>query len=272
MTGGTIHTGTVVRKEAFHCDDSSYILLRIRTPGGINAAPGQFVMLNTGSEHFLDRPLSVLESGSEHISLLVQVKGTGTGSIHRWKEGEEVEFKGAFGNSMGRGLGGSEGRIDLIAGGIGIVPLYFFAFVEARKDPPRDVLLLLGAESGSTMEELDARLSLSGLGEQVRFLPVPLREEGITVVEAYGRYLDEGNSPGYVIACGPRGMLAAVQRVIIERNLTGELVLEERMACGRGMCLGCPVELIVDGERAIRRVCMDGPSFPVGRGREVVFT
>jgi len=267
-----IHKGTVSRIEIFTLEDTRHIHLRMHAPTVDRARPGQFVMLNTGEDHFLDRPLSILDWGNEHISLLVQVKGPGTESLLKWSEGRKVEFKGTFGNPLVGGRENPELNIDLIAGGIGIVPIHFFVREEIRRSTSRGLRLFFGAETQSSLGQIEGHLSISNLRDSVRYMGVPFRESGLNVVEAYVQHLDAGNSPGHVIACGPTGMLAVVQRAILDRDLTGELVLEERMACGRGMCLGCPVELIIDGERAMRRVCIDGPSFPVGRGREVVFT
>ncbi len=46
------------------------------------------------------------------------------------------------------------------------------------------------------------------------------------------------------------------------RGLDAELSLEEPMACGMGVCLGCVVEL-ADGRMAAS--CKEGPVFPLAR-------
>lgn len=265
-----VHRATLVRKEVFRCENDRYVLLRIRVRDPFSADPGQFVMVDTGSVFFLDRPFSILDMGEGFMYLLVRIKGFGTESLLRWKEGGEIELKGPFGNPIGREVGNDK-NVHLIAGGIGIVPLYYYVSVGTRAEEPGPISLFFGAGSRSVIEELGGRLLLSGLSDDVELTTVALREDGKTVVDAYGEYLDAGNSPGHIIACGPNGMLEAVQRLIVERNLEGELVLEEKMACGRGMCMGCPVEIKENGITAVRKVCTDGPSFTVGRGREVVF-
>ncbi len=56
-------------------------------------------------------------------------------------------------------------------------------------------------------------------------------------------------------------MLKAVQAFAKEENIPCQISLEERMACGMGVCLGCAVKY-VDGEKAIyKHICKNGPVF-----------
>jgi dihydroorotate dehydrogenase electron transfer subunit len=52
-----------------------------------------------------------------------------------------------------------------------------------------------------------------------------------------------------------------MMHLVAERTTAGPVYvsLEERMACGEGLCKGCPV-LRRDGSVAL--VCSDGPVFP----------
>jgi dihydroorotate dehydrogenase electron transfer subunit len=61
-----------------------------------------------------------------------------------------------------------------------------------------------------------------------------------------------------IYACGPTGMLKAVRAIARERGIPCQVSLEERMACGVGVCLGCPVKVKSGG---YRMVCKDGPVF-----------
>jgi dihydroorotate dehydrogenase electron transfer subunit len=53
-------------------------------------------------------------------------------------------------------------------------------------------------------------------------------------------------------------MLWAVGRIARERGIECFLSLEEQMACGIGVCLGCAVPA---RSRPFRYVCKDGPVF-----------
>jgi dihydroorotate dehydrogenase electron transfer subunit len=61
----------------------------------------------------------------------------------------------------------------------------------------------------------------------------------------------------YVYACGPEPMLKAVFQLCRELGITGQLSLEERMACGFGACMGCTIQT----SNGAKRVCADGPVF-----------
>jgi dihydroorotate dehydrogenase electron transfer subunit len=66
-----------------------------------------------------------------------------------------------------------------------------------------------------------------------------------------------------IFACGPTAMLRAVQRLAAEWSLSGELCVEEYMACGVGGCAGCAIRLQTQSGPAMKRVCVDGPVFRI---------
>jgi dihydroorotate dehydrogenase electron transfer subunit len=53
-------------------------------------------------------------------------------------------------------------------------------------------------------------------------------------------------------------MLKAVASIALARGAECQVSLEERMACGTGVCLGCPVGVRKGG---YKMVCKDGPVF-----------
>lgn len=59
--------------------------------------------------------------------------------------------------------------------------------------------------------------------------------------------------------------------MMLDNDLSGYLVLEEQMACGKGVCMGCAVEIEENAEKIMKMVCKDGPVFPVGSGKGVIF-
>ena len=64
-----------------------------------------------------------------------------------------------------------------------------------------------------------------------------------------------------IYSCGPTPMLRAVQKLAQEFAIPSQLCLEEFMACAVGGCAGCVVPVLVDGQRQMKRVCVDGPVF-----------
>jgi dihydroorotate dehydrogenase electron transfer subunit len=82
-----------------------------------------------------------------------------------------------------------------------------------------------------------------------------------TVVDALKHYLSE-NKPvkPKIFGCGPTRMLKALAELADSAGIDCELSLEGDMACGMGICQGCPVER-TDGKKKYSLVCVEGPTF-----------
>jgi dihydroorotate dehydrogenase electron transfer subunit len=65
--------------------------------------------------------------------------------------------------------------------------------------------------------------------------------------------------PDMVYTCGSNRLLEVLQRL----GVRGEVALEQQMACAMGVCLSC-VRLFHEGhDKVFRRVCCEGPVFPI---------
>src|SRR5512147_1741701 len=104
-----------------------YHVLTFDHPEGTNALPGQFTIVRGaewGDAPLLPRPMSYLEAGSTP-SVLIKVLGEGTARMARAVPGEPFTLLGPLGNTW---RAPSPGRTPLlVAGGVGIAPLLFFA-------------------------------------------------------------------------------------------------------------------------------------------------
>jgi dihydroorotate dehydrogenase electron transfer subunit len=63
-----------------------------------------------------------------------------------------------------------------------------------------------------------------------------------------------------IFACGPGGMLRALKGLLTGTGLPCQALVEERMACGIGLCFGC-VKETMDNKDPYKRVCKEGPVF-----------
>jgi dihydroorotate dehydrogenase electron transfer subunit len=68
----------------------------------------------------------------------------------------------------------------------------------------------------------------------------------------------EAAGPVRVYACGPTAMMRRAAEITRERAVPCVVSLENRMACGFGICLGCAVPR---AEGGFALVCRDGPVF-----------
>jgi len=217
-----------------------------------SAVPGQFVMVYPKEGgRILGRPISICEADAAGgvVRLVYRVTGPGTGTeeFSAWQPGETVRVLGPVGN----GFPTDKGPVIAVGGGIGVPPL--LGLVKAvpgsvavlgyrnektflQEDFERDSRVLIATEDGS--------LGTKG-----------------TVIDAM-KAAEELS--GVICACGPKPMLAAVKAFAAERGLPCFVSLEERMACGVGVCLGCVCQTAeVDAHSGVKnaRVCVDGPVF-----------
>jgi dihydroorotate dehydrogenase electron transfer subunit len=64
-----------------------------------------------------------------------------------------------------------------------------------------------------------------------------------------------------VYTCGPKSMMERVARLAAAGGRPCVVSLENHMACGFGVCLGCAAPLAAGGYAL---VCRDGPAFDAG--------
>ena len=65
-----------------------------------------------------------------------------------------------------------------------------------------------------------------------------------------------------LFACGPNAMLRVLKEFCIVNDLDCEVSTECAMACGFGICQGCPIESTERKEKYYL-VCKDGPVFNI---------
>jgi dihydroorotate dehydrogenase electron transfer subunit len=143
-------------------------------------------------------------------------------------------------------------RAVLVGGGTGIASLYEFA---ARLASGRSVRVLLGARSAEDVMGLRDFRAL-GVALAVATEDGSLGTRGV-VTELLERALDEGG-PATVYACGPTAMMRRAATLAAQSSRPCFVSLENPMACGFGVCLGCAVPR---SEGGFGLVCRDGPVF-----------
>ncbi len=213
------------------------------------AVPGQFIMVRCGEETLLRRPLSIHQVDGSKIALLFAVVGKGTRWLSERQTGDMVDIFGPMGN--GFSINPASDRLLLVAGGVGIAPLYFLAQDALKREG--SVTLLYGTADANRYPE---RL----LPPKIK--PVPITEDG--TVGKKGRVTDLlPEFTGWadqIFACGPMAMYRDMAFKKQELKLEGKPVqisLEVMMGCGFGVCYGCTVKT----KSGPKQVCKDGPVF-----------
>lgn len=228
------------------------------------ACPGQFVHLRCqeGPEPLLRRPLSFHRIGQDSFEILYKIAGRGTALLAKKQKGDTLDIIGPLGKGfMFPSTVRKPQTAVLVAGGMGVAPLFALAEKLSQANKNKKIILLLGAK---TKAELLCEQAFKGLGCDARIatddgtkgragLVTELLKE---VLQSTIRTGDKP-VPTRIYACGPHPMLKEVARISAEFTVPAQGALEENMACGVGTCLGCAVET----SQGYQRVCKDGPVF-----------
>lgn len=218
--------------------------------------PAQFVQIRTdaGQSPYLRRPFSALRTDPEagSIDVVYDAIGEGTRRMADAAPGHRLDILGPLGRAF---VPPATGRLLLVAGGVGLVPLAFMAWF--HRERRNDMVFLMGAASKDRMPEMD-RVIPSDL---CRWLATDDGSLGHTgpVTDLIREHVEQDGTR--LLTCGPHAMMARVAEIAAELRLPCLASLENHMACGFGACVGCVVEYReADREdHRYRRVCIEGP-------------
>ena len=270
------HRGTIFATEAEVVAQTAFpggqYILRLHAPDcARQATAGSFIHIQCTPGIPMRRPLSILraDAAAGWVEVLYKVVGQGLQALAAAEAGDRVGVLGP----IGRGFAPDPARpvALLIGGGVGIPPLMFLAGVLAQSPASRwEARAFFGSElpfpfdvntAGGTLRALDAAGIPSQLASNAG---LPGCQPGY-VTELARRWIATQplaeRKRMAIYACGPTAMLKATQAVADEFDIPSQLSLEEFMACAVGGCAGCVVPVLVDGQRQMKRVCVDGPVF-----------
>lgn len=234
-------------KENLKLADGVYKLILSGEVGKLRA--GQFIEISLDG-FYLRRPFSLADFDGNTITVLYKVLGNGTEKMTTLKCGDTLDCLTELGH--GFNLDKANQPI-LIGGGIGIAPLYRVAkeFYKKGISP----IIALGYKTKSEAFYLEEFKALGKVIVSTDDGSLGVKGNIVEAVKA-----DKLLNFDFVYACGPMVMLSAVSKL----NVSGELSLEARMACGFGACMGCSIQT----KNGIKRVCKEGPVFDCS---EVIF-
>jgi dihydroorotate dehydrogenase electron transfer subunit len=237
----------------------------LRVPSWPGFGPGQFAMLSAGAQQgalrtdpLLPRPMAVYraEAAAEgaDVEILYKVAGRGTALLADALPGQRVAIVAPLGKPFPPPRPAE--RVIVVAGGTGIASVYELSARLAGAHHP--VEILFGARTLSELMALDDFEALK--------IPIQLATEDGSAGEK-GLVTDllesalEAPAPGAgrrVYVCGPTPMMRRSAEIAAERGVPCIAALENAMACGFGVCLGCAAPLRKGGYAL---VCRDGPAF-----------
>lgn len=249
----------VVKKNEVVNKDYRHLVLQA-PPQILNIIPGQFFHLlcpeSVGLRPYLRRPMSIYGANPEagELHFLYKVQGVGTASMSALDEGDNFNVVGPLGN--GFTIDPAHKHLVIVARGVGLATLAplaehaqqlgckLTAICSARspellmsidyfKSKGANVITLTDAEGTSDMENL--QLVLEGI----------IEKQGIDAL----------------YTCGSKRIQKLLQDISENFGISGQVALEQQMACGIGMCYCCVRPFARDDKIVSERVCKEGPVF-----------
>ncbi len=212
--------------------------------------PGQFCNIKVSESDFplLRRPFSICEVDGEFLHFMFDVHGEGTKILSKKQKDDIIDILGPLGN--GFDYTGDYSTAIIAAGGIGIAP---FPYLIHQLPPDKKVISFFGGRSKNNIIEYGMKnLSISTDDGSIGF-------KGNVVQLIESQYDQFRNETVRIFACGPNPMLKALQEFSIKNNIKCQISTESAMACGFGICQGCPIDN-ADGD-GYYLICKDGPVF-----------
>ena len=247
-----------------------FYLLRLAVPHiAAGVVPGQFVEVRVSSNFspFLRIPLSICKTDpvAGTIDLLYEDMGAKSRALSLQRSGCEIACLGPLGH--GFKVPAADRAAILVGGGIGTPPLLFLG--EELRRASRQVALLVGARSAN--KHLPDNLLNAAAGEVQKATDDGSNGHHGLVTDLLKEKLATGKKYT-VYTCGPHAMMAAVAAICREARVSCQASLEEYMACGFGVCVGCVVEVTLPEHESLAspylqysRICVDGPVFDAQR-------
>ncbi|MGI6580596.1 MAG: dihydroorotate dehydrogenase electron transfer subunit [Saccharofermentanales bacterium] len=272
------HDCTLIKQKLLNQDN---IILTFQSPIISAAAqPGQFVAIKGPA--FLRRPFGIaqVDRAAGTFSLGIKKKAAGTAAFFDAEIGQTYSVLGPLGH--GFELDGLQ-TLFIIGGGTGIYPLLFLLETAREKDITTyiatgfrsgdDVLLAeemnvlangfcLATEDGSSGIKGFAQHALEKLWSDYRNNSdqdfADLKPD--TVNNPVDHSFEQSETA--LLCCGPHPMMQKAAMWAKAIGLQCQVSLEERMACGIGICRTCAVAVKHESELDYDRCCLEGPVFP----------
>jgi dihydroorotate dehydrogenase electron transfer subunit len=221
--------------------------------GSMEAVPGQFVMVWLPGVD--EKPFSLAYANP--VILTVAAVGPFSRALHNLAVGDRIWLRGPLGRGYtlpgvtpaAAGTPPGSGHVLLLGGGYGVAPLRFLA--ERLLAASQAVSMIIGARSAADLllveafDGMDVALWLATEDGSagLRGLATDAIEPALAAAPI---------DTTMVCACGPTGMLRAIDAICRARGLPAQLSWEAHMRCGIGLCGSCEVG---DGWLT----CLDGP-------------
>ena len=227
------------------------------------AEPGQFIILRV-DENGERVPLTIADYDRVKgtVSIIFQIVGATTTKLNAKNEGDYIEdFAGPLGKPTE--LEGLK-KVCIVGGGVGCA----IALPIAKKlhEMGAEVTSIIGFRT-KDLVILEDEFKKCSTNFYIVTDDGSYGEQG-NVCAPLNKMFENGQTFDEVITIGPLVMMKFVTLAVKPTEIPCTVSMNPIMIDGTGMCGGCRLTLIRDGERITKFACVDGPDF---NGYEIDF-
>jgi dihydroorotate dehydrogenase electron transfer subunit len=207
-------------------------------------------------ELWLRRPQSIyrVDRAQGRIEFLYKTVGRGTFGAARLQPGDRFNIVGPLG--VGFHLDPGWRHIVVLGRGVGLATLAPISALAGAAEV--GVTAILSAREADLVMTDDLFAAVGA-----RVVPV-LDSDGssdVANVEALLEKLIADGKADAFFTCGSNRLFQAMKRLGAAHNIPGQVAMEQVMACGLGPCYVCVKAFEINGQKILRRVCIEGPVF-----------
>jgi len=229
-------------------------------PKALTAKAGQFFNWLCPSpddgELWLRRPQSVyrVDRARDRIEFLYKCVGRGTRGVATLVAGDTFNIVGPLG--IGFHLDPAWRSIVVLGRGVGLATLAPISALAGETGV--HATAILSARSPDLV--MSAELFASVGARVISVLDSDGSSDVANVERILRDLIAEGRADAF-FTCGSNRLMQLMKRVGGENRIPGQVAMEQIMACGLGPCYVCVKTFEVDGQKTLRRVCIEGPVF-----------
>ncbi len=232
------------------------------SPKALAVKPGQFFHVLCPSpdqgDLWFRRPQSIyaIDKDAGRLEFLYKCVGRGTHGLATMGPGDKCNIVGPLG--IGFSLEPQWKNIVVLGRGVGLATMAPISQLAGERGV--GVTAILSARNASY---LLSREKFAAIGAAI--VPV-IDTDGTSAVENVEAILraliDDGKADAF-FTCGSNRLFQVMRRLGKEFGIPGQIAMEQIMACGLGPCYVCVKTFEVDGQKVLRRVCVEGPVFDI---------
>ena len=211
-----------------------------------NVPPGQFAMVWIPGVNEIPMSIMITEEKGK-VAFTVRKRGVSSSAFYELKVGQQIGIRGPYGNTFDI----KDGKIALVGGGTGLVPLMRLA---KFSKPNNEITILMGSK---TKEEVFFENLATRILKEKKHQVIVATEDGSYgekgfVTDVLAKLVEKTKFDA-IYTCGPEIMMHKIVQLANSKGIFVQASIERMMKCGIGICGSCCMDDVL--------VCRDGTVF-----------